>query len=183
MPVIVVRPTSKREKKKKKRQADPNRRGYLDILEKSAGGNGKTGHVLGGSGENSITGEQPPVGEGEALAVAAAVGLNPEIEAALEAAHAARLEALESSTSPSPTESPVDELKNPGVVMKSPDPEDFESPELSESDEDEKAECEVQSEDPLEGVVDTEAQTLPDKNTSIPSGATEKKEDVPTSTK
>lgn len=33
--MIVVRPSNKREKKKKKRQADPARRAYVDILEKS----------------------------------------------------------------------------------------------------------------------------------------------------
>ena len=33
--MIVVRPSNKREKKKKKRQADPARRAYMDILEKS----------------------------------------------------------------------------------------------------------------------------------------------------
>ncbi|KAK9473748.1 uncharacterized protein V1510DRAFT_375527 [Dipodascopsis tothii] len=35
VPVIVVRPTEKRQKKKAKRQADPNRRRYLDIIESS----------------------------------------------------------------------------------------------------------------------------------------------------
>jgi len=194
VPVIVVRPTSKREKKKKKRQADPSRRGYLDILEKSLGGSGKAGHVLGQSSRNSIASEQPSAGEGEALAVAEAVGLNPKIEAALQAAqadHAARIEALESSASPSPTDSPVDEQKDLGAVMKSPDPEDFESPDLSESDDDDDdddddgdAEFEVQSGDLLMGGMDTEqpqGQTDPDKNASAASGVTEKR-DVPAST-
>ncbi|RPA79313.1 adenine nucleotide alpha hydrolases-like protein, partial [Ascobolus immersus RN42] len=36
VPVIVVRPSNKREKKKKKRQADPSRRAYMSILEKSS---------------------------------------------------------------------------------------------------------------------------------------------------
>lgn len=35
VPVIVVRPSSKRDKKKKKRMQDPTRRGYRDILDKS----------------------------------------------------------------------------------------------------------------------------------------------------
>ncbi|KAI5794322.1 hypothetical protein DFH27DRAFT_474259, partial [Peziza echinospora] len=35
VPVIVVRPSNKREKKKKKRQADPARKSYMEILEKS----------------------------------------------------------------------------------------------------------------------------------------------------
>ncbi|KAH0547976.1 hypothetical protein GP486_008282 [Trichoglossum hirsutum] len=142
VPVIVVRPTSKREKKKKKRQADPNRRGYLDILEKSAAESGKTGHVLERSSGEGTTGEQLPASEEEALAVAKAVGLKPGLEAVLQATHdaqSARTEALESSTSPSPAESPVDELKSPGspgVVLKSPDPGYDESPESSESDSD-----------------------------------------------
>lgn len=35
IPVIVVRPSTKREKKKKKRLADPSRRSYNQILEMS----------------------------------------------------------------------------------------------------------------------------------------------------
>lgn len=35
VPVIVVRPSSKRDKKKRKRLQDPTRRGYRDILDKS----------------------------------------------------------------------------------------------------------------------------------------------------
>jgi hypothetical protein len=35
VPVIVVRPSSKREKKKQKRRADPSRRSYMEIVEKS----------------------------------------------------------------------------------------------------------------------------------------------------
>lgn len=35
VPVIVVRPSKKRDKKKKRRLADPSRSGYKDILEKS----------------------------------------------------------------------------------------------------------------------------------------------------
>jgi Universal stress protein family len=187
VPVIVVRPTSKREKKKKKRQANPNRRGYLDILEKSSGGSRKAGHVLDQSSRNSIASEQPSAGEGEALAVAEAVGLNPRIEAALEAAqaaHAAKIEALESSATPSPTDSPMDESKDSEVVMKSPDPEDFESPDSSESDDDGEGEFEAQSGDLLVGDMDIEepeGHTDLDKNASAPSGATEKK-GVPTST-
>jgi hypothetical protein len=143
VPVIVVRPTSKREKKKKKRQADPNRRGYLDILEKSAAGSGKAGHVLDRSSGDSMADEQLPVSEGEALAVAKAVGLGPGFEAALQAAHDAQAARLESSASPSPADSPEDELK---AVLKSPDPGYLESPESSESDEEEKAESEVETE-------------------------------------
>ncbi|TGZ82278.1 adenine nucleotide alpha hydrolases-like protein [Ascodesmis nigricans] len=37
VPVIVVRPSSKRDKKKAKRKADPNRRVYKEILQQSAG--------------------------------------------------------------------------------------------------------------------------------------------------
>lgn len=42
VPVIVVRPSSKREKKKLKRQADPSRRTYMDIVENSKAGSTRT---------------------------------------------------------------------------------------------------------------------------------------------
>ncbi|KAH0537216.1 hypothetical protein FGG08_005958 [Glutinoglossum americanum] len=176
VPVIVVRPTSKREKKKKKRQADPNRRGYLDILERSAVGSEKPGHVLDRSSRESIGGETPPASEGEALAVAKAVGLDPATLQAACDAQVARNDALESSASPSPVESPEDSLKSPGVVLKSPDlGGNLESPESSESDdEEEKAEFEVQNGEALLRDTDVEEkETRMDPKKQQPDDATQ----------
>lgn len=84
VPVIVVRPSSKREGKKKKRLRDPSRRGYRDILDKSddlLGGDG--GHLLDSKNRHSlITGDgsgtlaelQQIEAEEEARKVAEAVG-------------------------------------------------------------------------------------------------------------
>lgn len=70
IPVIVVRPTQKREKKKKKRLADPTRRSYNNILQLSE----KRGSGLFDTNINTDSNidKQP---EEEAAAVAEAVGL------------------------------------------------------------------------------------------------------------
>ena len=55
IPVIVVRPSSKRDKKKRKRMRDPARRGYRDILDKSGDGD-EGGHILDARNRRSIIG-------------------------------------------------------------------------------------------------------------------------------
>lgn len=73
VPVIVVRPTSKRDKKKRKRLADPNRRTYMDILEQS-GANGS--QMLHKSERDKLIGQHGgEATEKEAEAVAQAIGL------------------------------------------------------------------------------------------------------------
>jgi len=84
VPVIVVRPSSKREDKKKKRLLDPARRGYRDILDKSddlLGGDG--GHILDhnnrhsvvpGDGSGTLAELKQMEAEEEAQRVAEAVG-------------------------------------------------------------------------------------------------------------
>ena len=84
VPVIVVRPSSKREGKKKKRLLDPARRGYRDILDKSddlLGGDG--GHILDhrnrhsvvpGDGSGTLAELQHIGADEEARRVAEAVG-------------------------------------------------------------------------------------------------------------
>lgn len=57
VPVIVVRPSSKREKKKQKRQADPNRRGYSDILERSGAQGIQVLDRIGEKATGTISGE------------------------------------------------------------------------------------------------------------------------------
>lgn len=69
IPVIVVRPSSKRMKKKRKRMADPNRRTYNTILEQSYGGN-----VL-DRRNSSVLGPLPSATDDEAAAVAKAIGV------------------------------------------------------------------------------------------------------------
>jgi hypothetical protein len=71
IPVIVVRPSQKREKKKLKRLADPTRKSYNRILRLSEARGSKLFDTMTGSA-NSSTSKLP---EDEAVAVARAIGL------------------------------------------------------------------------------------------------------------
>ncbi|GAB7346212.1 hypothetical protein MBLNU457_4946t2 [Dothideomycetes sp. NU457] len=79
VPVIVVRPLSKRDKKKRKRMQDPTRRGYRDILDKSEDV-AEGGHILDERNRRSIVGPDALVDtafhnpEEEARMVAEAIG-------------------------------------------------------------------------------------------------------------
>lgn len=74
IPVIVVRPSPKREKKKKKRLADPTRRSYNHILEMSER---RGSHIFDRkSSAESSTARLPD----EEAAVAAALGLPPSYQ-------------------------------------------------------------------------------------------------------
>lgn len=105
VPVIVVRPNAKREKKKRKRQEDAGRHSYRALLELS----GMQGDALlsqaldAGDGPNEAT-------EAEAVAVAKAIGYNPSIvyDGATAAAATAAAERRRS--------------KSPGRLLKSPEP-------------------------------------------------------------
>jgi nucleotide-binding universal stress UspA family protein len=80
VPVIVVRPSAKREKKKRRRLKDPNRKGYVNMVEK---GGGKP--MLNRIETNMrVDASDPEAGEKEALAVARAIGLS-SMEATLRA--------------------------------------------------------------------------------------------------
>jgi hypothetical protein len=70
IPVVVVRPTEKRIKKKNKRGADPSRQDYARILKES----GIDEHETDG-GSKSVALERSNTPDGEAHAVAAALGL------------------------------------------------------------------------------------------------------------
>lgn len=81
VPVIVVRPSSKREAKKRKRLQDPSRSGYRDILDKSEDApRGRGGHLLDANNRASLMGaELGALGEldhqdDEARRVAEAIG-------------------------------------------------------------------------------------------------------------
>ncbi|CDM27792.1 hypothetical protein DTO013E5_8826 [Penicillium roqueforti] len=69
IPVIVVRPSTKREKKKKKRRADPTRRSYNHILEMSEQ---RGSQIFGASASNDSSTSKLP---DEEAAVAEALGL------------------------------------------------------------------------------------------------------------
>lgn len=71
VPVVVVRPSDKREKKKKKRLANPGRRTYQDMLDQSGS------HMLDKSEREKVL--RQPIGEAselEAAAVAKAIGIS-----------------------------------------------------------------------------------------------------------
>ena len=69
VPVVVVRPEEKRERKRKKRLADPSRQNYSSILDQTnASGSGAFESVTRQSGGEAS--------ENEAAAVAKAIGLN-----------------------------------------------------------------------------------------------------------
>jgi hypothetical protein len=141
VPVIVVRPSEKREKKKSKRQKRPDRGSYLDILERSGT---KGSHVLDRANRDSIVPEMPAASEKEAEAVAEAIG----IPAAYENKSGARMSRMQ------PTRSDIsedeDDPKSPGVVLKSPVMGNLESPAVSDS-EDESEEEEGEAMDAVPG--------------------------------
>ncbi|TKX26475.1 putative universal stress family protein [Elsinoe australis] len=82
VPVVVVRPSSKRDKKKRKRLKDPARRGYRDILDKSEDA-AEGGHLLDSRNRYSIIGTDvlselsKRDEEEEARMVAEAIGYRP----------------------------------------------------------------------------------------------------------
>ncbi|KAI9729685.1 MAG: hypothetical protein M1834_006634 [Cirrosporium novae-zelandiae] len=72
IPVIVVRPTSSREKKKQKRAKDPSRKVYQAIVKESVG---SSGQLLDKGNLNQMVGAASPALDDEAAAVAAEIGL------------------------------------------------------------------------------------------------------------
>ena len=156
VPVVVVRPSKKRDKKKKRRLADPSRSGYKDILEKSG--------MLHKSERNKMvehTGGE--ASEKEARAVAQAIGLptaftgafgglgkkdKSAIEAKGEGAPLSRVVSARSDyttddpESPSPTGALSPDMQS-SMDAKSPGFERLESPAISgdEGDEDDSDEA------------------------------------------
>ena len=145
VPVIVVRPTAKREKKKRKRRADPNRRTYMEILEKG----GATGSQVLDKIDRDKSTEQisAEASEKEAIAVAKAIGLPTDFSGSKEPRRgsenidqegspltkviSAKSDYTSGAESPSPTGglSPDETFQE---EMRSPELEDLDSPELSE---------------------------------------------------
>ncbi|KAF2191313.1 adenine nucleotide alpha hydrolases-like protein [Zopfia rhizophila CBS 207.26] len=137
VPVIVVRPSSKRDKARVKRAQDPARHGYKDILEKSGP---QGGHILDVSHRNSYIAEEEiqPASDDEAAAVAAAIGYKQTLDASPLAQVQTVTPDVDENTLQSVVSgdagfvSAMEDLRSPGVVMKSPELQNLDSPELSE---------------------------------------------------
>ena len=135
MPVIVVRPNNQRARGKRKRQNDPTRQSYRDLLDKS-GPDG--GHLLDISNRNSaaLESSMTPISADEASAVSQTVAGFGKM----------RLEPESKGSPLAQMHSAVADLPSPGLegpelgpqrVMKSPKPKNLESPELSPDDDEE----------------------------------------------
>ena len=149
VPVIVVRPNAKREKKKRKRQGDPGRYSYRAMLERSGVQSGQThGQMLDVTAEDT-----PEASESEATAVANAIGFDPSADAANSGIGAGGIgigpmrQRTRKSHSPlrnylnsrsSGEESSPDNVKSPGPMMKSPSLRGIDSPLESEVSSDER---------------------------------------------
>jgi len=133
IPVVVVRPTEKREKKKKKRDADPARQDYARILKESGL---DEGHEVDQSDKDSIF-EPPNDAKEEAHAVAAALGLPAAFDPTLKPINlegSRALRKIESGRSDASSLSPDSRPTSPNAVMKSPKSAQFDSPVLSEGE-------------------------------------------------
>ncbi|KAI9042118.1 universal stress protein [Aspergillus affinis] len=120
IPVIVVRPSTKREKKKKKRLADPTRRSYNNILEMSER---RGSHIFdGGSSTESTVARLP----GEEAAVAAALGLPKTYTNSRSSLSTSERSSgsHDDADSPSPNADSIDAARSPAT----------QSPETTESD-------------------------------------------------
>lgn len=144
VPVIVVRPSSKRESKKRKRLQDPSRTGYRDILDKSEDApRGLGSHLLDKKNRYSITGaDLGPLGhlsghsdpDEEARRVAEAIGYRgarSSIAAAGDSRASSTSRAAQRPESRDRVRSPSQER-----VLKSPVLGAADSPEASDDEED-----------------------------------------------
>lgn len=128
--MIVVRPTLKRQKKKRKRQADPSRKHYIDLLNKSEA---NTGHIV--SSRSSIAEGTLVAPEIEAEAVAEAIGLPPNYNKSVDPMALTRVHSTRRGSALSETdEASSDGQRSPGVVMQSPNLAKLDSPAMSESE-------------------------------------------------
>lgn len=144
VPVIVVRPSSKRDKSRVKRAQDPSRQTYKDLLEKSGP---QGGHIVSNRTSFILEEDTIPASDFEAAAVAAAIGYKPQLEPSpLAQVQAVTREVDPRASTPSlggdlDGNLGVDDPRSPGVVMKSPHLGNLDSPEISDasssSDEDE----------------------------------------------
>jgi nucleotide-binding universal stress UspA family protein len=151
VPVIVVRPSSKREAKKRKRLQDPTRNGYRDILDKSEDASrGRGGHLLDANNRYSLVGSDlgalgelgsPGNPDDEARRVAEAIGYrNAAFHPAARGSSLSRVTSGRSASSLDGTGSDT------GRVMKSPQMGTIDSPAGSD-DEDDYDEDDIRPED------------------------------------
>ena len=151
VPVIVVRPSSKREAKKRKRLQDPSRTGYRDILDKSDDApRGRGWHLLDAQNRRSVVGgELGALGQlgsagdpdEEARRVAEAIGYKgspgQQPRTGSTAGPDRSRERRESSLSRTTTQTSDGSMQSPPIpVLKSPDLGTLDSPSSSD-DEDE----------------------------------------------
>ena len=139
VPVIVVRPTNKRLKKKQKRLADPGRRDYNQLLSKK---DAPVGSLLNKPVRESMIEPLPAATDQEAAAVARAIGLPPSgpYQRSLHSPRPvpARDEAQSDAESPSPTGplAPLSEPEPNERVLKSPKLKPLSDADLPDEDED-----------------------------------------------
>ena len=151
VPVIVVRPSRKREEKKRKRMQDPSRTGYRDILDKSEDApRGRGGHLLDAHNRSSVAlsnfgslGEMTGNPDEEARKVAEAIGYRPgqrsSLNSEIDPNGTARSSSLSRVTS---NTSATSDLASPGEnqrVLKSPELRDLDTPPGSDDDLDDLA--------------------------------------------
>lgn len=115
IPVVVVRPTEKRTKKKKKRDADPSRQDYARILRES----GLEAHETEGGSKNNVF-EETNTPDVEAHAVAAALGLPAKFDPTLKPLmlDGRSLRKVESVTSDGTSVSPDSRPTSPTIVRR-----------------------------------------------------------------
>lgn len=167
VPVIVVRPTSKRDKAKNKRTNDPDRQGYRELLAKS---------------ERLPDYDSPRnsffANEDEAATVGgAATAPKPVVEtvhplAQVEHAHDSSDEELETGDGSTTI---GDDPRSPGPMMKSPHLQNLDSPELSSQssseDEDEQGAISTSASTETSGVDTTAVQEASAEDTKAQSDA------------
>ena len=133
VPVIVVRPNMQRSRGKRKRQQDPTRTGYRDLLEAA----GTDGHLLDERNKYSsdIMGgreEERPASVNESAAVAAALGFrgSPRSTSVAKGSPLTKVETAGTDVTTATTDSEVGSEADVRL-MKSPNMQGLESPELS----------------------------------------------------
>ena len=145
VPVIVVRPSSKRESKKRKRLQDPTRRSYRDILDKSEDApRGRGGHLLDERNRMSIMGSDLGVlgrlegdndPDAEARRVAEAIGWRAH-RGSGSSAQGSNLSRVVSTASGPSDDSDDDMTMNEERILKSPTMGALDSPYVSDDEDD-----------------------------------------------
>ncbi|KIW08227.1 uncharacterized protein PV09_01155 [Verruconis gallopava] len=131
VPVIVVRPNMQRSRGKRKRQQDPTRQGYRDLLDRA----GFEGHILDEKNRYSVDylggkEEERPASTDESAAVAAAIGFRKQERSASKGSPLTKVESATTDVTTT-TESEAGSESGNARLMKSPEMIGLESPELS----------------------------------------------------